>query len=104
MAKTHTHDPVVLASVYRMTGCNFQMSARNLLSFIAKEDGSPTNATALPFYYLASHAAELFLKAALLKRGFPEAQLRQHGYRHSSIRYLVNFGSAAFYCLRTRRI
>ena len=39
--------------------------------------------TLMPFYYLASHAAELFLKAALLKRGFGETNLRRIEYRHN---------------------
>lgn len=37
----------------------------------------------MPFYFLVSHAAELFLKAALLKRGFGEANLRKFDYRHN---------------------
>ena len=39
--------------------------------------------TALPFYFLVSHAAELLLKSALLKRGFSEQELREFGYRHN---------------------
>jgi len=39
--------------------------------------------TAIPLYFLASHAAELFLKAALLKRGFDELDLKKYDYRHN---------------------
>jgi len=37
----------------------------------------------LPYYFLISHAAELFLKSALLKRGWEETELRKFDYRHN---------------------
>ena len=37
---------------------------------------------------MISHATELLLKAALLKRGFTEADLKKHEYRHSLIALL----------------
>ena len=46
-------------------------------------DGRPIRLTAMPLYFLASHAAELFLKAALLKRGFEESNLKKFDYRHN---------------------
>jgi hypothetical protein len=45
--------------------------------------GVPTKLTALPFYFLVSHATELLLKSALLKRGFSEHELRDFDYRHN---------------------
>jgi hypothetical protein len=45
--------------------------------------GIPTKLTAIPFYLLTSHAAELFLKAALLKRGFGDRDLRRFDLRHN---------------------
>ena len=38
---------------------------------------------AVPFYYLVSHAAELFLKCALLKRGFSPGDVKSSALRHS---------------------
>ena len=38
---------------------------------------------AVPFYYLISHAAELFLKCALLKRGFSPNDLKSAALRDS---------------------
>jgi hypothetical protein len=76
-------DEVYLASVYRLTGVNFWKSAKLLsASLETKADGTPTKITAIPFYFLASHAAELLLKAALLKRGFEERKLKKFEYRH----------------------
>ena len=36
----------------------------------------------MPFYYLVSHASELLLKAALLKRGVTPQHLRKVALRH----------------------
>ncbi len=52
--------------------------------------GRPTRLTAIPMYFLASHGAELFLKAALLKRGFAEADLKKHDHRHNLDALLQN--------------
>ncbi|MEO1619915.1 MAG: hypothetical protein AAFU53_02655 [Cyanobacteria bacterium J06632_3] len=67
-----------------MNGAIFQESAKKLQSDIELDSkGCPTKLTAIPLYFLASHAAELFLKAALLKRGFNESQLKKFDYRHN---------------------
>ena len=77
-------DSLYLASIYRMTGVNFRLAAETLADAMeTKEDGTPAKLTAIPFYFVASHAAELFLKSALLKRGFTESDLKQYDYRHS---------------------
>ena len=77
-------DSLYLASAYRMTGVNFRPAAETLaVAMETKDDGTPANLTAIPFYFVASHAAELFLKSALLKRGFTESDLKQYDYRHS---------------------
>jgi len=77
-------DPVYLACIYRLTAVNFWESAK-ILSQTMEVDtaGIPTKVTAIPLYFLASHATELFLKSALLKRGFPEEALRKFDYRHN---------------------
>jgi len=75
---------VYLASVYRIHGVTFWESAKTLSEKIEVDGvGIPKRVTAIPFYFLASHAAELFLKSALLKRGFSEGELKKFSYRHS---------------------
>lgn len=75
---------VYLASVYRLTAVNFRLAAETLAATMeTKEDGTPAKLTAIPFYFVASHAAELFLKSAMLKRGFVESDLKQYDYRHN---------------------
>lgn len=75
---------IALASSYYMNGVNFRMSAERLQEGLELDsDGRPMKLTAIPLYFLASHAAELFLKAALLKRGFPESELKKYDYRHN---------------------
>lgn len=77
-------DNIPLAVVYYLNGTNFRMSAEMLMSTLELDsDGRPTRLTAIPLYFLASHAAELFLKAALLKRGFDELDLKKYDYRHN---------------------
>jgi hypothetical protein len=67
------HDSIYMESIYRLTGMNFWQSAKQLSEKIEVDDrGVPTKLTALPFYFLVSHATELLLKSALLKRGFSE--------------------------------
>jgi len=79
-----TKDNVPLASAYCLTGTGFKFSAVELRKSLELDgDGRPTQLTAVPLYFLASHAAELFLKAALLKRGFDEADLKRYDYRHN---------------------
>jgi len=78
-----TDDPIYWASVYRMTAVNFRMSAEALLpSLELRDDGSPAKLTAIPFYFLVSQAIELFLKSALLKRGYVLADLKRFDNRH----------------------
>ena len=72
------------ASRYRLLGVAFQGSARSLCEDIEVDiHDRPTKLTAIPMYYLASHSAELFLKAALLRRGVAEDELRKFDYRHN---------------------
>jgi hypothetical protein len=78
------NDNIPLAVAYYLNGVNFQASAEQLRIDIELDSkGCPTKLTAIPLYFLASHAAELFLKAALLKRGFDDAQLKKFDYRHN---------------------
>ncbi len=75
---------VPLASAYRLLGVDFQHSAETLVKTMAiGKTGLPERLTAIPFYFLVSHAAELFLKSALLKRGFREGDLKKYDYRHN---------------------
>ncbi|MEX0901970.1 MAG: hypothetical protein WDZ76_04465 [Pseudohongiellaceae bacterium] len=77
-------DTLTLAVAYYMNGINFRSSAEKLKQDIELDDlGRPTKLTAIPLYYLASQAAELFLKAALLKRGFAESDLKKFDFRHN---------------------
>jgi hypothetical protein len=77
-------DSLCLASIYRIHGVTFWESAKTLSEKIEVDGvGIPTRVTAIPFYFLASHAAELLLKSALLKRGFSERDLKHFNYRHS---------------------
>lgn len=73
---------IYLASVYRLTGVNFWQSAKALSAPIEVDD-APKSLTTLPFLFLASHASELLLKSALLKRGFSDGELKQFSYRHN---------------------
>ena len=76
-------DNIALASYYRLMGVAFWESAKKLEVIIEKrQDGSPAKLTSIPFYFLISHAAELFLKSALLKRDFTEYDLKKYDYRH----------------------
>ncbi len=77
-------DSLYLASIYRIHGVTFWESAKILSEQIEVDGvGVPNTLTAIPFYFLASHAAELLLKSALLKRNFSERELKQFSYRHS---------------------
>jgi hypothetical protein len=76
-------DAVELASIYRLTATNFRMSAEVLAAHFRNQDKAlPGNRLAIPFYYLISHAMELLLKCALLKRGLTEVDLRKYPVRH----------------------
>lgn len=73
-----------IASTYRLTGTIFWENAKRLGATMEKTaDGTPTRITELPFYFLASHAMELLLKSALLKRGWTEHDLKKYDYRHN---------------------
>ena len=77
-------DNIVLASTYRLTATNFRMSAEILLhDFEKRGEALPKNIRAIPFYYLISHAIELLLKCALLKRGRSADDLKKYPVRHS---------------------
>lgn len=84
MAAQNRTDNVYLASVYRLTAVNFRLAAETLAASMGtKGDDSPAKLTAIPFYFVASHAAELFLKSALLKRGLSENDLKKYDFRHN---------------------
>ncbi len=77
-------DNIYLSSIYRITAVNFWESAKTLsLTLELKSDGTPAKVTAIPFYFLISHAVELLLKSALLKRGFKEGDLKKYDFRHN---------------------
>lgn len=77
-------DNIYLASIYRIGAVNFWESAKTLSTTLElKSDGTPAKLTAIPFYFLISHAAELLLKSALLKRGFNASDLKKYDYRHN---------------------
>ena len=77
-------DPIYWASVYRGAAVNFRLTAENLVGTLElKGDGTPAKLTAIPFYFLISHAIELFLKSALLKRGYVPSDLRKFDRRHN---------------------
>jgi hypothetical protein len=64
-----------------LNGGLFEVAARSW--WTPPREASRPYLTAIPTYALASHATELFLKAALLKRGFAERELKQQKYRHN---------------------
>jgi hypothetical protein len=77
-------DSIALASVYRLQAVNFRLSAEKLAATMEKKaDGSPAKLTAIPIYFLVSHAVELLLKSALLKKGFTKTDLKKYDYRHN---------------------
>ena len=79
-----TKDPIYWASVYRFTAANFWESAKKLLPTLElRDDGTPANLAAIPLYFLVSHAVELLLKSALLKRGYVPSDLRKFDTRHN---------------------
>lgn len=81
---------ISLAVEYYTNGSNFRRSAEKLsLDLDLGSDERPMKLTAVPMYFLASHAAELYLKAALIKRGFKESELKKFDYRHNLAELLV---------------
>ena len=79
-----TADPQYWATAYRMAAVNFRLSAEKLTPTIPlRDDGTPDKLTAVPFYFLISHAVELLLKCALLKRGHTLSDMRKFDCRHN---------------------
>ena len=77
-------DNIALASYHRMTAVVYWESAKMLNdSFEARGQSVVGNRMAVPFYYLACHAAEMLLKCALLKRNVLPADLKKQHVRHS---------------------
>ncbi len=77
-------DNIVIASTYRLAAVSFWQSAKILYeNRILTKGGHTSLTTVSPFYYLVSHACELFLKSALLKRGVTESDLKRQNVRHS---------------------
>jgi HEPN domain-containing protein len=75
---------IALASYHRMIAVVFWESAKMLNeSFEARGQRVVGNRMAVPFYYLACHAAEMLLKCALLKRNVIPAELKKQDVRHS---------------------
>ncbi len=84
MNEDTTNDSILIAANYRLVATGFHMSAKKLRKHIQVDENScPKKYTALPLYYLACHTTELYLKAALLKRGFSEKDLKKYSYRHN---------------------
>jgi len=80
----NTNDPTYWAFNYRLIAVNFRQSAEQLLPTLDRDDeGTPTKLTAVPYYFLVSHAIELFLKSALLKRGYKPKDLKKFQVRHN---------------------
>jgi hypothetical protein len=77
-------ESIHLASVYRMHAVIFWESAKILFANMELQaNGKSARYGAIPFYYLVSHSAELFLKSALLKRGWTEQDVMKREFRHS---------------------
>lgn len=77
-------DNIALASCHRMTAVVYWESAKMLNdSFEARGQTVVGNRMAVPFYYLACHAAEMLPKCALLKRNVLPTELKKHDVRHS---------------------
>ena len=73
-----------LATNLRFMAAMFWEDAKKLDKEIERdENGLPLKYTAIPYYYLISHATELLLKVALLKRGFTREDLRKVQYGHN---------------------
>jgi hypothetical protein len=84
MSQHESDENIPLAVGYRLLAVTFQNSAETLSKTMELDgNGVPVRRTAVPFYFLISHAAELFLKSALLKRGMQESDLKKFDYRHS---------------------
>lgn len=77
-------DNIEMASNYRLIATSFFKSAKILYeNRVVTGDGQTSIITLPPVYYLISHACELFLKSALLKRGISEKDLKKQKIRHN---------------------
>jgi hypothetical protein len=86
MASTNNTE---LASIYRLTATSFRMSADAVRAhYKSRDEDMPGNYRATPYYFLVSHASELMLKAALLKRGVAEPTLKKGRVRHDLLALL----------------
>ena len=73
-----------LSNYYRITATVFWESAKTLAAdFNGKRQPVSGNRLAVPFYHLVSHATELLLKCAILKRGGTAEELKKFPIRHS---------------------
>lgn len=83
-------DQISAAVAFYTNGQNFRNSAQILENALeADHTGAPKSPLlAIPYYVLISHAAELFLKAALVKRGHTESQLSKFQYGHDLLALL----------------
>lgn len=99
-------DNIYLASTYRMMATYFQMSAKTLHEKFNSENKSVMgNLQSIPFYYLLSHACELLLKCALLKRGFGEKDLKKVDVRHNLCNLLTKLeGKGIFISSESKKI
>jgi hypothetical protein len=83
-AAMYPTDTMATAAYYRMTGAIYVESAKVLeAAFVAKGQKIPGNRMAIPYYLLGSHAAELYLKCALLERGTTPDELKKFDVRHN---------------------
>jgi hypothetical protein len=80
------YDNVAIAATYRITATFYRVSAEVLENdFVSKNIRISGNRKAIPYYYMMSHAIELLLKCALLKRNFSKSNLRKPYLRHNLI-------------------
>jgi hypothetical protein len=77
-------DHIAEASYYRMTGIVYWENAKILeAAFRSRGDKMEGSRMAVPFYFLISHAIELLLKCARLKRGTTPEELKKVDLRHN---------------------
>ena len=77
-------DSYEMSNYYRLTATVFWESAKVLnADFVAKGKPLSGNIFSVPFYHLVSHAAELLLKRAILKRNGSVKSLKKHPVHHS---------------------
>jgi len=82
-------DSITLASNYRLLAVSFWESAKVLSESCPYKKNNPKSVVTIsPFFYLSSHACELFLKSSLLKRDITEQDLKRRNIRHDLIKLL----------------